>query len=93
MVCFTETKTSASFIHRGECTGRHLVLIKMAFGCWSPSLGGTKERRCKCWITNASNKYSSSHQCLSDSDSFFSQIIGFHISPFEISRVKFCLFK
>lgn len=30
---FHGDKTSASFIHRGECTGRHLVLIKMTFGC------------------------------------------------------------
>lgn len=28
---FHRDKTSTPFIHRGECTGRHLALIKMSF--------------------------------------------------------------
>lgn len=36
MVCFSETRL-VPLIHRDECAGRHLVLIKMAFGCWHKS--------------------------------------------------------
>lgn len=56
---FHRDKTSASFIHRGECTGRHLVLIKMAFGCWHKSgllcLAGPKIDECKCFLKRVNN--------------------------------------